>query len=388
MSAIRQVDDLIIGGGAAGLSLACALARGPRSRQVLVVESRAEYSRDRTWCYWDVTTGEFDQLASHHWHQWRVGVDSASHLCRSHRYAYRHIRADHFYQWAIEQLASAPHCQLQLDTCIETLRDSAAGVDVITSRGPVRARRVFDSRPRPETGTANEHIDLKQHFLGWHVRIPAPLFEPNTVTLMDFKRRDDGQIQFFYLLPFSRNEALVEATFISTTLMDKACYQAEIAAYLRQLGADSNYDVLFSEQGCLPMSTRPMPQRYSPHVYAIGSAAGLLKPSTGYAFLAIQRHTLALANAMANTPHPRPPAPRAHRLTVLDRIFLAVLARHPDRAPDLFIALFEQVAPDRLVRFLSDVPQPADILAVIGAMPKGLFTREAIACAPLWLRNE
>jgi hypothetical protein len=62
----------------------------------------------------------------------------------------------------------------------------------------------------------------------------------------------------------------------------------------------------------------------------------------------------------------------------LDAIFLAYIEQHPQQAPEIFFNLFSRVQPDALVRFLSDIATPADIGAVIGAMPKWPFFRKAV----------
>ena len=48
-----DVDFAILGGGLAGLSLAChLLEKGLGRRRVAVLESRPQYTHDRFWCSW------------------------------------------------------------------------------------------------------------------------------------------------------------------------------------------------------------------------------------------------------------------------------------------------------------------------------------------------
>ena len=202
---------------------------------------------------------------------------------------------------------------------------------------------------------------------------------------MNFRQREDSLIQFFYVLPFAADEALVEATFISSTPLAERVYEAELRSYLAALGGTSAYDVVWRERGSIPMSTRPRLLKSSPRVYAIGGAGGLVKPSTGYAFSAIQRFSSALAQRLRGGGLPPPPTVRSAMMSALDRIFLAVIGRDPQLAPALFAGLFRRVEPDRLVRFLSDRPCARDVAAVVNAMPKWPFLRQALASTPLWL---
>src|SRR6185503_9435492 len=73
-------------------------------------------------------------------------------------------------------------------------------------------RWLMDSRFR----LADLHIDprkwhlSRQHFTGWLLRAPAGSFDPSAATLFDFRTGLEEERSFFYVLPFSSEEALVE----------------------------------------------------------------------------------------------------------------------------------------------------------------------------------
>jgi lycopene beta-cyclase len=110
----------------------------------------------------------------------------------------------------------------------------------------------------------------------------------------------------------------------------------------------------------------------------IGTAAGRVKASSGYAFLRIQRQSRAIARALANglTPPQRLEPVRYHRL---DSIFMTALARHPEAAPGYFLQLFRNVPPDALVRFLSECGSAGETLKVALSLPKLSFAAAAAA---------
>jgi lycopene beta-cyclase len=62
----------------------------------------------------------------------------------------------------------------------------------------------------------------------------------------------------------------------------------------------------------------------------------------------------------------------------MDRVFLRVMDRHPERVPEFFLRLFGQVPPEALIRFLESESRPADILRVMSALPAGPFLRAAL----------
>ena len=61
----------------------------------------------------------------------------------------------------------------------------------------------------------------------------------------------------------------------------------------------------------------------------------------------------------------------------MDRVFLRVMDRHPERVPDFFVRMFRRVPPDALVRFLESEPRPADIFQVMRALPAAPFLAAA-----------
>jgi hypothetical protein len=56
----------------------------------------------------------------------------------------------------------------------------------------------------------------------------------------------------------------------------------------------------------------------------------------------------------------------------MDRAMLALLARRPQVAPQMFFGLFAHCPASRLVRFLADRPRAVDLAAVVLATARGL----------------
>ena len=372
---------MILGAGCAGLSLAYHLLERGVDRSIVLLDPRTSYERDRTWCFFTGRPHPFEALTSHRWSRWRV---------RDRRWiersapsiTYQHLPADTFYQRCLARLGD----RVRLGVEASSVRERANSVEIETSAGPFEARLVLDSRPSRSRAAPGE-ITLLQHFEGWHVCAERPAFDPSVATLMDFAAPQDHAIHFVYVLPYSPTEALVEATFFGGAVLDGEGYQRAIERYLRrELGLD-HWTVLRRERGVIPMSTADTPIRASERIYRIGLPGGMAKPSTGYAFQAIQRFSAELAQRLDRDTLPEPPEPRAWRARSLDAIFLSYLSRYPERAPATFSTLFERVDPAVLVRFLSDDASPADCLRVMSALPLAPFTLETARATRLWLRR-
>jgi lycopene beta-cyclase len=376
----NDADVAILGGGCAGLSLAVALARAMPRCRVHVLEERTQYVRDRTWCLWNAEPHSFEHCVSHSWNRWRVRSQGEAVLRHSARYAYQHIPADRFYDVALQRIAAASEQQITLGASVRSVAPHQDGFRIETGHGSLQAGWVFDSRPQVALART-QTSGLVQRFSGWHVVAERPCFDSTTVELMDFQPSGAaGRTIFFYTLPFSAHEALVEATYLDAPALAPADADEALREWLDNIMAGSSYKVLFREQGALRMQPGFGAERTSglSRHQRIGAAGGRVKASSGYAFLRIQRQSLAIAAALAGgcTP-PRQLEPV--RYDLLDRVFMKALARNPDRAPAYFLQLFREVAPDALVRFLSECGSAGETLQVALSLPKLPFAAAAAA---------
>lgn len=382
-------DIVIVGAGCAGLSVAVHLLEtGIGDRRVTLLEPRTEYVRDRTWCAFRVMRHPFERAVTHRWAQWNVRAHGHVVTRGSVRHPYEHIPADAFYRAARERIETSDRVELALGTHVTAIDDRGDRVRVVTDRGDIDARFVLDSRPEAARPQRREgDVRLLQSFVGWRIRTEDPSFDPEVCTLMDFDvDASGGGVHFVYVLPFSEHDALVEDTFFSEAAVDAGVHEESLARWLERRGIE-DYEVIERERGVLPMSTERYEPAVSPRVVRIGIAGGLARPATGYAFLAIQRHARVLARALARETAPRPPDVRAARTLFLDRVFLSYLARHPERAPELFARMFERVPADTLARFLSEASQLRDDLQVMSALPALPFAAEALRARRIWLRR-
>lgn len=370
-----DADIAIVGGGCSGLSLAVALSRFTPKLSVLTLEPRARYERDRTWCCWNAEPHAFSAAVTHRWDCWRVRYAGRQACQQSDRYQYEYIPADRFYQVATAALRAAGQT-LCLSTHVQAVRQTGDVCTVETDHGSLTTRWVFDSRP---PAPADMHPQLLQRFTGWHVRTARPCFDPHVVDLMDFQPpAEQGRTAFLYTLPFSTTEALVEATYLDHPALAPADAELLLHTHLQHLQA-GQVQILYRETAALPMGMSPPARSARGRVHPIGARAGRIKASSGYAFLRIQRQSAAFAKALASGANAMPTTVEPAAYGVLDRVFLEAIRRCPQRAPAYFMAMFERLSPETLVRFLSETARPAEMLQVMLALPKMDFVRAALA---------
>lgn len=144
-------DVVIIGAGAAGLSLAWRLLSPPADvtapTVVLIDAPRGSSLRppERTWCYWEQGEGDYDSWLSASWRQVRVRAPDGRPLHRDlGGLRYKMLSSTAFARGLEPRLAEAHR--------IEAVVDHADGVSVAYRPADhtirhITARWVFDSRP-------------------------------------------------------------------------------------------------------------------------------------------------------------------------------------------------------------------------------------------------
>jgi Brp/Blh family beta-carotene 15,15'-monooxygenase len=218
---------------------------------------------------------------------------------------------------------------------------------------------------------------LVQRFTGWHIRTEAECFDPSSIDLMDFESSvTSGRTTFFYILPFNEREALIEVTYLDDPRLVPANSEYDLKRKVDEL-TRGRYQVLYRERASLPMHCLPARPSQEDGVIRIGRLGGRLKPSSGYAFLRIQRQSKAIAQALGSG-ESLPTDYEAGFYKVLDHIFLETLERRAADASSYFVPLFQQVPPDTLVRFLGESASLAESFSVVMALPKWPFLRAGL----------
>lgn len=358
---------LIVGAGCAGLSLAVRLAEAG-FRDLVLVDPRVRWERDRTWCFFSGSEHPFAKLPTTRWPTWRVIAGGKQVDSRAPGVTYDCLPADVFYREALARLRAAG-VRLDAGRAARAVVDRGDHVEVQVDGGVMRAEVVVDTRPPDLSAPPDPRfVRIYQHFEGWLVHTETPTFDPDVVTLMDFDVPPGRAVRFVYVLPFSPTEALVEDTHFSADT--EADYPAMLTRWLDGRAGPGRWHVSWKERGLLPMTVASFPARPSRRVHRLGLAGGAARPATGYGFLAIQRAADVLARQLQTDPLGEVPAFRRRRTHWLDGVFLEWLVANPQAAAGAFLAMFQGTVPRRLVRFLSETGGVLDDAAVVGALAR------------------
>ena len=379
---------LILGAGAAGLSLCHALVERGVTDEIVVLDRKPEFTDDRTWCFWNTCPHPYSSLAAACWNRWDVIGTGGRRVSQSSKHGgYACLRGRDFYASVLEALRRHPNVTLKLGCPAECVSSGLQGVSVTAGGQSWEADYVFDSRPRPVPPGG---LSFSQRFFGQFVRTPAPVFDPSRCTLMDFRVSQKRGLHFMYLLPFSPTEALVENTYVQPLGSEEVGteqHRGEIGAYLSEYYSRAEFTAEREEAGAIPMTTESFPKRDG-RVFFIGTAGGCSKPSSGYTFTRIQSQCRQIADAVfAGTLETYAEAPGSARFRFFDTVFLQALHENPAAFPGYFTRLFSRVPPDTLSAFLSETSLwPSDYL-ILRALPVTPFLQAAFRALPLLLRS-
>lgn len=360
MAAPFDFDYLIVGGGAAGLSLAYHISQEPRlaGKRVVVVEPEQTPRNDRTWRFWSDEPSLFDAIICHEWHNIVFRTPGITRQLPLGAYRYRMLRSLDFHRFVHDALTLRPAQFTLMSGQVQQLQEdaSSSGVLAVLADGSqVRARYAFDSRLPKLQPQPQQHRYLQQHFLGWEIETEEDAFDTSTMQFMDFDVEQQQQVRFVYSLPLSARQALVEFTVFSPELLPRAEYEAALRAYLQQRLPGQAYRIVSEESGAIPMTDHPLPARVSARIFNLGTRAGRSKPSTGYTFARIQAHSAYLVTALATTGQPPADATSDKwQFHLFDTLLLDIMQRRGESVRDIFQQLFTRNPIERIFRFLDE----------------------------------
>jgi lycopene beta-cyclase len=213
---------------------------------------------------------------------------------------------------------------------------------------------------------------LWQHFQGIEIETSNDIFDDEIVNLMDFNCDQKNDVHFFYTLPFSKNTALIETTWLSDledpNLMN---YDLQLENYIKNNLGIKNYKINFIEKGAIPLFCPNF--KNDGKIINIGSAGGMTRLSTGYTFLNIQEHSKYIVKNI-DTIGKTKAYNIGRKYQLLDKIFLKVLENHPEKMPNIFFNMFK-TSSNTAIKFLSNKSNVFEDINIISKMPKLIFMK-------------
>jgi lycopene beta-cyclase len=351
---MKEFDYVIVGGGCAGLSLAYELETNNKlkNKTLAIIEPRKEYKRDKTWSFWKVFDHNFEDCVIKSWNNFTINTTENSHELNSKKYPYQSIDSGKFYEKINLKLASNSNIFF------------FKNLNEINSKDSI----IFNSVPDFELDKSK----LWQHFQGVEIETARDSFDDEILNLMDFNCDQKNDVHFFYTLPFGKNRALIETTWLSS-LKDQNLmnYDLQLENYIKHNLKIKNYKIKFVERGAIPLFHPP--QKKKSKVVNIGSAGGMTRLSTGYTFLNIQNHSRYILENIDKIEKTKE-YDLGRKYKFLDDVFLKVLRDNPKKMPNIFYKMFK-CSPDTVIKFLSNKSNIFEDIDIIRKMPKLIFIK-------------
>jgi lycopene beta-cyclase len=368
----QKFDIGIIGAGLSGLTLGNSLL-SKKIKNFILIEKNTHLKNDKTYSFWS-GPGLFDIKKSFsvkpkkEWSQIEIKVKNKSYKIDLGSYRYACYSSESILDELYKKITKEG-IKIERGHSINHVKKNQDGWEIKLKNKKILLKNVIDSRPNKIFD--DKYPSLKQVFVGSEIISNQNIFDENVVTLMDFSESNKNVI-FTYILPFSKNKALIETTFFSSKINFK---QVEKIHDLTLKKFDIR-EITRTEKAVLPMSPyidRKMEEQY----FRIGNFGGASRPASGYAFTRIAL----LANQIKTKKefcydmiHHK----ENYLTNWLDKIFLSVLRSNPKKAPEIFKVFFTKVPISSVIRFLSDQSRLVDYFVIIMKLPKLVMLRGLI----------
>lgn len=344
----------IIGGGCAGYSFIRRVDEINNAKFKFYTGN--ESKKDHFWGFWaGDETKDFDQICLK-WNKWKIINYEGENTFHSNKHPYCVINRKKWISF----------CKKNNDRKLKTINEKVEekNSQYFFKKLKLKGDITFDSRQ------PNFKKDiLLQHFVGLTIEVKEKAFDFSTIILMDFRCDQSKGLHFIYLIPFSKNKALVESTLFSFNIEDRDYYINAITVYLKTYFKIKKFRVVNEEKGIIPMCYI---NHNNPNSVSIGARGGATRPSSGYTFIYIQRQVSKIINQINNNLKINNKVHNKFNL-FMDRVFNEVLKKHPKNFPSIIYDIMSNLSGDEMALFMNGYFNLKVWLKIIFSMPKIIF---------------
>jgi len=342
-------------------------------KKILLVDRDNKKENDRTWCFWETTPGYFEEIVYRSWDRIAIHGPGLSKAFPIAPYRYKMIRGADFYRYCFAVIAEHPNVEFE-QAAVGNWQETTSGtwIELDGQRADLGKPVLFSAIYKPRAAS----LQLLQHFKGWIIEAKQPFFDPGLATMMDFRTAQAEGTTFVYVLPLDDRRALVEYTLFSKNKLADAAYDAGLKNYISEQLGLTDYTILETETGVIPMTNEKFPIRENG--WLLGTAGGQTKASSGYTYRFIQKQCdRILANLLAG----KAPAAKNEipgRFRFYDNTLLYILYHGKLPGDAIFTRLFKKNKPQQVLRFLDNETTLAEELRLVSSLPVLPFLQAAI----------
>lgn len=370
---MKHYDYIFTGAGLSALMTVyeMVLSEQFKNKEILLLDFNPKKTNDRTWCFWEEGKGDWKKIIHQEWNSALFANEKFSRKFELNPYQYKMIKGLDFYNRIFKRLSAERNITF-IHQEVLGFSESGDNVVVQTAEEAFSCHKLFNSIYNPELAERQTKYPLlQQHFVGWFIKTDEPAFDSDVATFMDFSVAQRGSTRFMYVMPTSSSEALIEYTLFSKDLLPREEYETEIKNYIQKLGI-SNYQIIETEKGNIPMTCFPFWKENKKNIIHIGSAGGWTKASTGYTFKNTTKKSKELVAFLLKENDFR----KFHKKTKFwfyDLLLLDILYHKNHLGSKIFSSMFRKGNPAIIFKFLDEETTFSQDLQVIWKCPKMLF---------------
>lgn len=375
---MNDFDYIICGAGCAGLTFLYEILQYEElnSRRILIIDKSSKNDNDRTWCFWQKENNLFEQLVKH---QWQLLSFTSSQFKKQFSitpYQYKIIEGLSFYNHILNYSKKFNNVVFVEEDIIEILNKQNETV-VVTNKSEYTSNYVFNSIVLNKDVLKTKN-SLLQHFKGIVIETNEDFFNPAEATFMDFSVSQHNGATFMYVLPTSKNIALIEYTLFTKSVLNSNVYDEELKNYITNNLKITTYNILHQEAGIIPMTDYEF-YTHNGNIINIGTAAGCVKPSSGFTFRYIQKHTKKIvALLLANKKPYIKKSFSDKKFLFYDKVLLQVVAQNKMKGDEIFAAIFKNNQPQTVLKFLDNETNFFEDLKIMSSVPVKIFLPVAL----------
>ena len=371
----KSYDIVVIGAGLSSLMFLSRYIINNKDQSILLIEKDANKNINQTFCVWqgpgliDIKN-TYNLKPKHVWSKVEVSNEGLSIQRDISPYSYECFDGKETLSKLLSQCKKNITYRKGFD--VKKIKNNKNLIEVVTNEETIHTKFIVDSRNKISKRQYDSPPNLKQVFVGNEILSSKDQFNPEIIKLMSFKK-NRKDVEFTYTLPFSRRHALIETTLFSK----RSSFVSIKKIHNESLSKYKKFKSVKEEKGIIPMILdRDIIIKNN---IPIGLSAGMARPSTGYSMMRIALWVNSVEKKKIKSTNISEFQFRPNKLLEwLDSIFLTACYFWPNKAPIIFMKLFDNADIKSIIRFMSDAPTLSDIFFIVLGMPKKLMIRSFI----------
>lgn len=363
---MKKYDFIFAGGGLSGTMLLYFLLLSPfKNHKFLLIDKNLHSHPYRQWSFWTNRETPFDNVVTKQWKKFSVHFENNSQELQIHNYHIALLESTKYYSFIEKEIKQFPNI-----TCIEddvlNIQNNEGLPKVRTAKETYTADFVFDSTFSRETESTSQKLFMQG--LGATVTTKENAFDPGVITFMDFRGSPEKELLFFYLMPFTEKQAIIDVAHITSDVSHNVASEHErlVHTYLRDVLHIKHFSFDKKKFEKIPLIDLHINRLSGDRILRIGAAGGLIKKTTSYGFINILKDSEMIVKSLSKYGDLRKLYAPSKMTRDIDSAMLDLMQKNPVAVKKMYSELFgKPVKGDTILAYLNDELSPLESIKLI-----------------------